>query len=250
MNLLEYSKPALTYKDFIKAYAPNPDFEKVQAQVRTDLYPDFDDVSKADFDAVMNYTTDSAKVNQSLWKLKNEDKTPSDKILDFIRTLNKTLNYLPNPDEKLIVYSGVRRPSDPTEWLKNGGIVNIPSYLSTSLNPRLAGQYVDFFTNEYMGKKEIPSKDKIGDLLIITIRPGQNVGGYVEDMAKNPSEQEFTIRCNFILKLTTTKPQILKLKFDSGETTLRIWNAIILNEKEFSENEEVNRYNNIKGVLS
>ena len=235
----------LTFKEFIKKYPPSPKFEKIQAEVRTNLYPDFDDLTKKEYDTVFNYTKDSSKLNGSLWSAKN-GKSISKQMLNSIKTLNSTLTELPTQHDKLVVYSGVRRPSNPEQWIEQGGIVNIPSYLSTSLSPRLASTYVDYFLNS----KDDSQKDKIGDLLIITIKPNQNIGGYVQDISHSPEDQEFLIKCNFCLKIIDTEPQIFNLTFDSGKVKLRTWNAVILDEKEIPDGDEKESYFRLKKELT
>lgn len=97
----------LTFKEFVKKYPPSPKFEKIQAEVRTNLYPDFDDLTKKEYDTVFNYTKDSSKLNGSLWSAKN-GKSISKQMLNSIKTLNSTLTELPTQHDKLVVYSGVR----------------------------------------------------------------------------------------------------------------------------------------------
>lgn len=228
----------LTFKEFSKKYPPNPKFEMLQAKIRTALYPNFDKVSKKQYDAIFDYTKNSSKLNSGLWGMKYSKEVNKDLVKDA-KFLTSTLKELPTQHDKLVVYSGVRRPSNPQLWIEDSnGIVNIPSFLSTSLSPRLASQYVDY------------DNDNIGDLLIITIRPNQNIGGYIEDFSKAPNEQEFLIKCNFMLKIIDKEPNIYNIKFDTKKVKLRTWNAIVLNESEIpKDNVEADFYYYMKKIL-
>ena len=190
-------------------------------------------------EAVRRYTGDVSDVlNKMLWETKlygnsalgYYHKSYRDHVTDVNNNI-KNISY----DEPLNVYTGVRHGDTPNN-LKEGNIVHIPAFISSSTNPNIAHE---FSTNS--------RKSKVSHILKIHIPANSDSGAYINEVSRHKDEHEFLIPHNKLLRIG--KSYIYN---DSDGNHITMHDAHIMDDHEIQANKdhpEVQSYLKMKDIL-
>jgi hypothetical protein len=135
-------------------------------------------------DNIYKYTTDSYAVNNHLWKKNKNLEETDDEKENFNHPLTPKINHLDSALNKhktphsLTVYSGTRH--DPNKLKDENGIVDHPSYLSTSLSLGMGKSFAEV------------QKGNIRHVMCINV-PKDHPGAYVANISDKPEEREFIL---------------------------------------------------------
>ena len=199
------------------------------------------DVSSTMFDdnvpAINQYTEDSFPVNTDLWnyKLKGSLRRPT--TLKQTNEINAALKtkHLSNDTH---VYSGMRSEFKVPE----DGIVHIPSFISTSLSPRIANDFSDLHDKKGVFNRRF---------LRIHLPKGHN-GAYVENLSNNRNEQELLLPSNQLLKINHT-PKVFDYNQYSTPHKTSMYDARPMTDDEIQahkDHPEVQSYLRMKELLN
>lgn len=184
-------------------------------------------------------------LNENLWKHKlhgepisNEEESNYGVFAsneEHTHHLSKILDKMPAARENMTLYAGLHHSADLEHHIQNtDGIVHIPAFSSTSLNPGVASRFA-----EGDSKK----------ILQIHVKQGQHVGGLISPHSLHRAEAEFLLKPNRLIKIHAN-PTSYKCP-DSGKDVL-VYHAHILDEHEASNikhNPEVDAYHKMKPVM-
>lgn len=194
-----------------------------------------------------NYSTTSNSLNLTHWLKKLgthpdiKNREPDHDVNDDLKKthiINSILDKLPSSDKDLTVYSGLTHHANLSEILKNGGILHVPSFMSTSLSPKIASQFAT-------GHR----KTGHGDIIAIHIPKNTHEGGYISPYSILQREREFLLKSNKLLKFKSTPDIVQQNEKGYGKSNYHIYHAHIMNSQEISENidhPEVKSYLNYK----
>lgn len=169
-------------------------------------------------------------------------------IVGNVHLLNKALSRAKAPDRDVHVFSGIK--ADPSEHiLKNGGIMHLPAFTSTSTDISKAhffAKEVDSPLKNAEGEKISPTKH----ILKIKIGKGQQTGAYIPEHSGYSDEKEFLMKSNQVLKIHP----VPSIHHDptTGHTT-KIWSAHVMDKDEISnhkDNPEIKAHISMKGHLN
>lgn len=190
-------------------------------------------------EAVRRYTGDvSDLLNRMLWETKLYGHSAlgyyHKSYHDHVKEVNDNIKNT-SYNEPLNVYTGVRHGDTP-EKLKEGNIVHIPSFISSSTSPNIAHE---FSTNS--------RKSNMSNILKINIPAHSHNGAYINGVSRHKDEHEFLIPHNKLLMIGKSKNYI-----DNAGRNIIIHDAHIMNDHEIQANKdhpEVQSYLKMKDVL-
>ena len=204
-------------------------------------------LSDRDKNELGNFTTTSNTINVTHWVKKlgthpdidnREENYDEEHDLKRTHRINDILDKLPTSDKDLTVYSGVSSRGNIPDVIKNGGILHVPAFMSTSLSPRIASQF-----------SVVGRKTGHGTIMAINIPKGSHEGGYISPYSVLTDEREFLLKNNKLLKFDKPHEVVKKDVRGYGATDYHIYHAHIMTNEEIEANKdhpEVQRYLNYK----
>ena len=172
---------------------------------------------KNDNENIVNYCSSGAdRINRELWDAKLS-KSKLHNHNEAIHAIQKTIYSTHPSDENHTLYTGVR---DST--IKRGDIIHAPSFISTSLNPRIAYKFAK-------AKKYFNNGIQHYTILKIQTRKGQKMLN-ASDYTMLPTEREVILPANQLLKIKSTK-----IYHDSTGNPIHVHTAQIMTPSEIEE---------------
>jgi hypothetical protein len=159
---------------------------------------------------------------------------------EYIHHLSKAIDRFPPARENMTVYSGLHSTANIAHHIQNtDGIVHIPAFSSTSVNPGIATRFAEGSSSRGESKK----------ILQIHIKEGQHVGALISPLSKHRGEGEFLLKPNRLLKIHSIPSSYICP--NSGNNIL-VYHAHILDDSDIQNirhNPEVDSYHAMKPLL-
>lgn len=176
-----------------------------------------EDPSWRHLNAIEHYTNDGSVFNHDLIKSKGRlnfrKMHPEDQSM--YRHLDEATTSAPPLKKDMHVYSGVKGLDLAQAFKKGKGVVHMPAYTSTSINPGIAITHSSNYDDD---------KSKPQHIMHFQLPKGYDKGRYIEEHSNCPSEREYLMARGQKWKLTNHEVLPANEKKNIGER--HIWSVV------------------------